>query len=62
MPALLDSREIAVGFGYCSGQAAVAYFGLGAERAVGVEVILPHRKGTMKRRGVRAHQVLTLGR
>ena len=54
--AMLGDREIAVGFGYASGQTAVAHFGLGKETAVDLEVILPHGKGTLRRAGVKAHQ------
>lgn len=58
--ALLGSREIAIGYGYCSGQEAVAHFGLGKVDAVDVEVVLPHGKGTLTRRGVAANQRLTV--
>ncbi len=60
--ALLGSREIAVGYGYASGQPAVAHFGLGREGIVDVEVLLPHGKGKIVRRGVRADQRVTLQR
>lgn len=56
----LGVREIAVGYGYCSGQEAVAHFGLGKEATVDVEVILPHEKGTITRKGVTANQALTV--
>src|SRR5262249_18355855 len=59
--ALLGCREIATGYGYASGQPALAHFGLGAEKSVDVEVILPHGKGTLRRKGVKANQVLTVG-
>jgi hypothetical protein len=58
--ARLGMREISVGYGYCSGQEAVAHFGLGKEETVDVEVILPHGKGTVVRKGVRADQRLTV--
>ncbi|MSR31461.1 MAG: CRTAC1 family protein [Gemmataceae bacterium] len=58
--ALLGSREIAIGFGYCSGQEARAHFGLGQEKSVDVEVILPHGKGQLQKRGVKAGQMLTI--
>lgn len=58
--ALLGSREIGIGYGYCSGQEAVAHFGLGPQKAVDVEVILPYRKGRIVRRGVEANQRLTM--
>ena len=56
------SREIAAGYGFCSGQEAVAHFGLGKEEAVDVEVILPHGKGKLTRKGVKANQRLTMKR
>src|SRR5206468_935424 len=42
---LLGCREIAAGYGYCSGQEAIAHFGLGTEQTVDCQVILPHGKG-----------------
>jgi len=50
--ALLGEREIAIGYGYCSGQEAVAQFGLGTADKVDVAVVLPHGKGTIVRKGV----------
>jgi len=58
--ALLCSREIAVGFGYASGQEAVAHVGLGKLDTCDVEVILPHGKGTIRRAGLKANQRVTL--
>jgi hypothetical protein len=58
--ALLGDREIAIGYGWCSGQEADAHFGLGAETEVDVEVTLPHRKGTITQKGVKAGQRLTI--
>jgi hypothetical protein len=58
--ALLGSREIAIGYGWCSGQEAVAHFGLGSVSAVDLEVTLPHGKGKIVRRGLRADQRLTV--
>src|SRR5678815_2213201 len=40
--ALLGAGEIRAGYGYCSGQEAVAHFGLGRVESMDVEVILPH--------------------
>lgn len=42
---LLGTQEIAIGYGYCSGQEAVAHFGLGEETDVDIEVIFPHNQG-----------------
>jgi hypothetical protein len=58
--ALLAAREIAVGFGYASGQEAIAHFGLGDLTECDVEVILPHGKGRMERRGIKADQRLVM--
>jgi hypothetical protein len=56
--ALLGCREIAVGYGYVSGQESIAHFGLGVEQSCDVEVLLPHGKGKLERRGVKAGQKL----
>jgi hypothetical protein len=58
--ALLGCRDIATGYGYASGQPADAHFGLGTAASVDVEVILPHGKGTLTRKGVKANEVLTV--
>lgn len=57
---LLGCREIAAGYGWCSGQEAIAHFGLGMAAAVDLEIELPHRKGTTARRGVQANRRLTV--
>jgi len=59
---LLGSREIAIGYGYCSGQEAIAHFGLGKQDAVDIEVVLPHGKGTLVRKNAKANQRLTMSR
>lgn len=59
--ALLGCREIATGYGYASGQPASAHFGLGKAESVDVEVRLPHGKGTLTHKGVKANQRLTVG-
>ncbi len=53
---LVGDREICIGFGYCSGQEASAHFGLGKAEIVDVEVILPHGKGKLVRKEVKANQ------
>ena len=58
--ALLGCREIAAGYGYCSGQEAAAHFGLGKEETVDVEVILPHGKGASSHKSVKANQRLVV--
>ena len=58
--ALLGCQEISVGYGYASGQAAIAHFGLGKGTLVDVEVTLPHGKGKLSKREVKADQRVTL--
>jgi hypothetical protein len=60
--ALLGCREIATGYGYASGQPALAHFGLGKTERVDIEVISPHGKGTLSRRGVQANQRVSVKR
>ncbi len=60
--ARLGFREIAIGYGYCSGQEAVAHFGLGSVARVDVEVLLPHGKGTLTRKDVPANQRLKIAK
>ena len=54
--ALLGYEEITVSEGFCSGQEAVAHFGLGGVVVCDVEVTLPFGKGTVSRKGVRCDQ------
>lgn len=58
--ALAGCREINIGYGYCSGQEAVAHFGLGTLERVDVEVILPHGKGSFTQSDMKANQRVTL--
>ncbi|MBL8796742.1 MAG: ASPIC/UnbV domain-containing protein, partial [Planctomycetia bacterium] len=57
---LLGCQEIAAGYGYASGQQALAHFGLGKADAVDLEVILPHGKGKIEQKGVKANQRITV--
>jgi hypothetical protein len=57
---LVGAREIAIGYGYCSGQEAIAHFGLGKVDRVDIEVTLPHGKGTITQKNVAVNQRLTL--
>ena len=57
---LLGCQDISVGYGYASGHAAIAHFGLGKETAVDVEVIYPHGKGKLSQKNVKANQRITL--
>jgi hypothetical protein len=58
--ALLDVREIAAGYGYASGQEAIAHFGLGTAERCDVEVTLPHGRGRLERKDVKANQRITI--
>jgi hypothetical protein len=58
--ALLGCREIAVGFGYCSGQESIAHFGLGKLESCDIEIQLPHGKGKLTRSNVTADQRLVI--
>ena len=53
---LLGQKEIAVGYGYASGQEAIAHFGLGDLKNCDVEVILPHGKGLIQKKDVAGDQ------
>lgn len=57
---LLGCQDIGVGYGYASGQAAMAHFGLGKENAVDVEVTFPNEKGKFTRKNIKANQKITL--
>ena len=58
--ALLGCQDISAGYGYSSGQAALAHFGVGKLDSVDIEVILPHGKGTLVQKGVKANQRVTI--
>jgi len=58
--ALLASEEIATGYGFCSGQPAVAHLGLGKSTTCDLVVTLPHGKGRIVRPHVAADQRLTI--
>ena len=57
---LLGCREINAGYGYCSGQEAVAHFGLGPVAEVDIEVTLPHGRGIFTQKKVAVNQRLTM--
>lgn len=59
--ALLGAREISVGYGYGSGQEAIAHFGLGKLDQCDIEVVLPHGKGRLQRQGAPANQRVSIG-
>jgi hypothetical protein len=53
---LIGCKEIATGYGYASGQPAMAHFGLGKVETVDLEVTLPHGKGTITKKSIKAGQ------
>jgi enediyne biosynthesis protein E4 len=59
--ALLGCQDISTGYGYASGQPALAHFGLGKIERVDIEVTFPHGKGRMSRKNVQADQRITIG-
>ena len=58
--ARIGSQEIRVGYGYCSGQEAVAHFGLGQVDRVDVELDLPHGLGKLVKKDVAVNQRIVL--
>ena len=58
--ALLGSREISAGYGYTSGQEAIAHFGLGSVERCDLEIVLPHGRGKLEQRDVAAQQRLVV--
>jgi hypothetical protein len=56
--ALLGCKDIATGYGYASGQPAIAHFGLGDLQEIDVEIILPHGKGRQELKAVKVNQRL----
>lgn len=57
---LLGVKEIAAGYGYASGQEAIAHLGLGDAEACDVEVILPHGRGRIEKTNVAANQRIVM--
>jgi len=57
---LLGAREISSGYGYTSGQEAIAHFGLGTVPRCDVEVVLPHGRGKWERRDIEVNQRLVV--
>ncbi|NQT86232.1 CRTAC1 family protein, partial [bacterium] len=58
--ALLGYQEIGTGFGFCTGQEAVAHFGLGDLTRCDVEIALPFGKGVIRRPGVQSDRLLEI--
>jgi len=57
---LLGCQDISAGYGYASGQQAIAHFGLGKEESCDLEVLLPHGKGKIVQKGVKANARVTV--
>lgn len=57
---LVGFAEVGTGLGFCSGQEAVAQFGLGELTSCDVEITLPHGKGVIRRENVKANQLLVV--
>jgi hypothetical protein len=58
--ALLGMQQISVGYGYGSGQEAIAHFGLGTLKRCDFEVVFPHGKGRVERKETMANQRLVI--
>ena len=56
----MGRSEIATGYGYSSGQEAVAHFGLADREQVDLRIVLPHGGSVVERAGVAANQRLVL--
>ena len=54
---LLGCREIAVGYGYASGQEAIAHFGLKDHKTCDLEIQFPHQLGSVQHRNVKTNRV-----
>jgi hypothetical protein len=57
---LIGSQTISAGFGYASGQATIAHFGLGKESVVDIEIILPNGNGKLVKNAIRANQQIAI--
>jgi hypothetical protein len=58
--ALVGCQDIAVGYGYASGQTAIAHFGIGKLNSVDIEVILPNGAAKLVQKNVSANQKIVL--
>ncbi|HTE27887.1 CRTAC1 family protein [Flavitalea sp.] len=58
--ALLGCQDISVGYGYASGQTAIAHFGIGKINSVDIEVILPNGAGKLVQKNVKTNQKIIL--
>jgi hypothetical protein len=55
--ALIGWREIAVGYGYASGQEAIAHFGMSNHKTCDLEIQFPHGLGFIQHKAVPTNQV-----
>jgi len=60
LEALLYREEIATGYGFCSGQPARAHIGLGPVNEVDLKIILPHGRGRVTMKQVKADRPLKI--
>ncbi|MHA4844954.1 CRTAC1 family protein [Flavitalea antarctica] len=58
--ALLACQDISVGYGYASGQTALAHVGLGKISSVDIEVTLPNDAGKLVQKNVKANQKIVV--
>ena len=58
--ALICEKEIAVCYGYSSGQPAIVHLGLGTDRSCDLDVIFPHGKGRIVRKNQKADQRIVI--
>lgn len=59
---LLSAQEVSIGSGYASAHEAALHFGLGPHAGVDVRVDWPHGHGSRELRGVRADQLIEIGK
>ena len=57
---LLSSEAVSTGYGFCSGQPAIAHLGLGQATSCDLVVTLPHGKGHIVRRNVKGNRQIRL--
>ncbi len=55
---LLGCQDISAGYGYASGQVAIAHFGLGKEATVDVEISLPHGSRKLVHKNVKVNRTV----
>ena len=58
--ALLGYQEIGTGFGYSSGQEAIAHFGLGEVERCDLEIALPFGRGVVRKPDVTTNRTVVV--